>query len=626
MDEAASTLSRHFRGLSMRSKHQQTLLAAIILQAHGRGVVARTRTRNHLKLKQAAATVIATRIRGAAARTELRRGKQAATTIEARVRSMAERKKYKSLRSAAIMIESTLRSRADLLTYEKQRESAVRLQCARRAHIARKRVARLRWHREQGNDLSHLEALELVQRLLDLNESPTSAPKVASECLADDFVDDFNLPGLGERTTHGIGAYLQEAMMRTPLHIICVDVKPWATRSATMGGSLHTFVEHDVRLSGNTRLRIEYTVRHAARGELRPLISRRSTFALETAKRLIPAASASAPSSNDTSRSARHSEERGVEHLRSCFAKLDGSGSGHLSIREIASATSLVGLRFDERELHQDLLTQDADGDGTFELHELDTVLRRNQRLQRSDLVSHTDQPFIFDVLPLAARTFDAHAAVNAALQGAQERENALTRDEKKGLAERGKLYTKSEHMASVKRLAPASLKRLDGRQRANHLPAPISEAQHALDESTADLAALVQQLEQLAAEGSAETEELEDLRAELDAACAALNQQRKRVAPVVAIAAERQRGAHERPRRPHALPPLATPTMSLAPSKSKPNALPGNKRAAGAASLKASASEPASLNLRRPKLAPSATAATVRRTAVAGRGTRKQP
>ena len=83
----------------MRSKHQQTLLAAIILQAHGRGVVARTRTRNHLKLKQAAATVIATRIRGAAARTELRRGKQAATTIEARVRSMAERK-YKSLRSA----------------------------------------------------------------------------------------------------------------------------------------------------------------------------------------------------------------------------------------------------------------------------------------------------------------------------------------------------------------------------------------------------------------------------------------------------------------------------------------------------------------------------------------------
>ena len=89
-----------------------------------------------------------------------------------------------------------------------------------------------------------------------------------------------------------------------------------------------------------------------------------------------------------------------MEHLRSCFAKLDGSGRGHLSIREIASATSLVGLRFNERELHQDLLTQDADGDGTFELHELDTVLRRNQRLQRSDLVSHTDQPFIFDVLP----------------------------------------------------------------------------------------------------------------------------------------------------------------------------------------------------------------------------------
>ena len=162
------------------------------------------------------------------------------------------------------MIESTLRSRADLLTYEKQRESAVRLQCARRAHIARKRVARLRWHREQGNDLSHLSTGARATPSRP-QRKPHQRAQGGERVFGRRFCGRLQLPGLGERTTHGIGAYLQEAMMRTLLHIICVDVKPWATRSATMGGSLHTFVEHEVRLSGNTRLRIEYTVRHAAR-------------------------------------------------------------------------------------------------------------------------------------------------------------------------------------------------------------------------------------------------------------------------------------------------------------------------------------------------------------------------
>ena len=102
-----------------------------------------------------------------------------------------------------------VRAHADRALFEKQKESATRVQRAARGRAAKKHVEDLKWHRDNGNDPNHLEALEVVHHLLALNEGPSTAPKVAHEILTEDFPDEFDLPTGGKHTTVGLRDYLE---------------------------------------------------------------------------------------------------------------------------------------------------------------------------------------------------------------------------------------------------------------------------------------------------------------------------------------------------------------------------------------------------------------------------------
>jgi hypothetical protein len=104
----------------------------------------------------------------------------------------------------------------------------------------------------------------------------------------------------------------------------------------------------------------------------------------------------------------------------------------------------LVGISLSKAQVTEQLEGLKTDKDGNFELSELDSVLRRDAVLQEEGI--EYERPIILDLLPLVARTFDAHATVAAALKEARERDYKINREKAQALRrlKHGKLKAKA--------------------------------------------------------------------------------------------------------------------------------------------------------------------------------------
>jgi hypothetical protein len=421
--------------------------------------------------------------------------------------------------------------------------------------------------------------------MLAVSEGPSTAPKIAADFLSSDFHDDFDLGVPGSRfVSKGVKAYLHNAMGRQHPQVVEELVPLWATRTQLGKGCMETSVERDVLIVGERVVRVEYLVRHAQQLSGQDRVCRRRTTVVGAAKQTSGRPSREA--ANDETRDA--STKRKGPQLRDSFAKLDADGSGHLSIAEIINAASLVGLRFDEHDLQKQLLTQDHDGDGTFELDELDSVLKKDQLLETIGL-ERFDRPLLFDVLPLIARTFDAHAAVETCMKSAEEREHAILLEARRGRASAARELARSSNVTAVKKAARhAALRPAQRRLRPRPLveaevPAELQVARRAATQSTVELAQMVESFEEqvaLASEAQTQDLQLDCVAAALDEACVAANSQRAKLAAPLntmgvrpprhhQLPRSQSKPAFERPRRPHALPPLTAEGAMLPKARS---------------------------------------------------------
>ena len=297
--------------------------------------------------------------------------------------------------------------------YVKKVDSAVVIQRHERKHVRHQRAREWR-----TKDPMHQAAIALVKQMLKEPEGPKSAGKVARGFFSLDIVDEFDLGIPHEKyVTRGIHEYLYLARLRAPRIIIKEIVPLWATQTTHTGSHAETNVETEVLFPGDKPVRIEYTVRHGRRSNDDRICRRRTTNIH------LPQTEDAAEGDEVTTLSPRKA-------LRQSFAKLDADGSGHLSISEIVSASSLLGLSFNAGELQKQLLSEDNDGDGTFELHELDDMLKKDEQLERTG-IERFDRPVIFEMLPLIARSFDAHSTVEDVMHKAAERERAMAEEDR---------------------------------------------------------------------------------------------------------------------------------------------------------------------------------------------------
>ena len=85
------------------------------------------------------------------------------------------------------------------------------------------------------------------------------------------------------------------------------------------------------------------------------------------------------------------------------FAVLDRDHSGHLSLREIRDALELVGMQASSDDMLRDLYGLHTDGCGGFDLSQLSSVLRRDERMQEEEIGYEYLRPLMFDVRAAAA-------------------------------------------------------------------------------------------------------------------------------------------------------------------------------------------------------------------------------
>jgi hypothetical protein len=520
-----------------------------------------------------AATRIEARGRGRIQRHRFLRQRNAVVMIEAHGRGYAQRYRFLRQRSAAKIIEAHGRGCVQRKKFLRQRESAKYIQRCTRAHALHMRIAQ---HDASPEDLQRLEALELVRKFVAEPEGPATARDLAAQFLTTDFVEDFKLPGMRLRCK-GIQEYLSASLTRAQPKVTQVDVPLWVTRSTISRANLvQTTVEREVCFAGYHRVRIEYDVRHGGPIKGQERICMRRTAPVEHKH--------DGYSMDDHTTEASPRCPKRKARLGECFATLDVDGSGHLSIGEIISATKFVGVRLTRDCVQKDLAVGDQDGDGTFELHELNSIIRRDQHLESLGIGERLDRPLLFDVLPLVARTFEAHTTVEACLRDAKEREEDIARE---ATLQRLSLIRKmmlSPDIVAVRRAARSSYRRLTGagRQRMpSLLPLWLQRLSVAVDESTAELAQLLDHIE---SRGSSEPDfEPTVLQEQIVRACAECNRQRQRLHRATADAtradsmrtgssmaggSSRPKPAWERFRRPHALPPMpksaSEPAMAM--------------------------------------------------------------
>ena len=93
-----------------------------------------------------------------------------------------------------------------------------------------------------------------------------------------------------------------------------------------------------------------------------------------------------------------------------------------------------------------------TDRQGSFELTELEGVLRRDVCMQEEGL--SFERPVIFDMLPLVAKTFDAHHAVDTLLEQATARDVKIRRDHAQAMR-------RLKHSSTLKSLTMSPMARL---------------------------------------------------------------------------------------------------------------------------------------------------------------------
>lgn len=326
-----------------------------------------------------------------------------------------------------------------------------------KVHRTERKDAQPQW-REKPEELA---ALRVVNRLLAIEEEPSKCQRSAPEYVTTDFVDELNLPGQ-RSMTRGIGQYIAKAEMRSKQPITTVYVPPHVARAETGHKGSLIIVENEVCLGGMSDVRMVFDVLvKVADGH--PRISRR----------IIE------PMASLTEDSADRARPRHKEHLlRKSLATLDVDASGHLSMEEIVTASELVGLRFEKRQLANELLLTEAMGDnGTFELHEIDAVVKQQQILTEAGF-EQLDRPLLFDVLPLVARTFEAHIAIEKCFRDAKDREERFEQQRMKerrmALNGRQPGQGRLRHLATLNRASNLFLPPLGGSQRPNPLSTAV--------------------------------------------------------------------------------------------------------------------------------------------------------
>ena len=347
---------------------------------------------------------------------------------------------------AAAIIQAHVRGRACASRYRKCQKSAMYVQACFRGHFCR-------LHHKIGSiqrETDEEAALRIVHELLQTKEDPSTSSHVAAMFFTPDFLDERNMTGT-KTLTRGIRQYIALKQTRSAVSQCYTRPKIAQTRQTKTGSLI--VVEQEVCLGGLTDVKITFDVvlrgsRNTSFGFVAPRIARRCIEPLQFPRQ----------SSDKT-----NGWGAGKNSLKDSFAALDVDASGHLSIDEIVSASALVGLRFCKRQLAKELLLGDADGDNRFELHEMDAIgiatyicafcapmvpiptsqaslgimqvtllpvqlsmcTVRQQRALNAAGIEDFHKPLVFDVLPLVARTFDAHLTVNKclALGGKMQRE-----------------------------------------------------------------------------------------------------------------------------------------------------------------------------------------------------------
>lgn len=498
-----------------------------------------------------------------------------ATIIEAHARGASVRADLTRQRNAQRIIAAHVRGKPARKEFEAKKKSVVIIQSRERGRVARKRMREEAEFRKE--DPQHRSALAIVTAMLKINEGPKNAPRIADSWLSLDFVDDFDLGIPGKKhMSRGIKEYLHSSMTRKVPTVLKVTVPLWATHTTAAGSSMETTVEREVMLLNDRVARMEYTVRHGQTTS-DDRICRRKVTAAQHWSKTGDADGADNP-------------DRPKNALRESFAKLDSDGSGHLSINEIMNASSLLGLRFKDGELQEQLLVGDNDGDGTFELHELDAIIKKDEVLDSIGM-EQFNRPLIFEVLPLVARTFDAHSMVEACLHEATVRDRNIIAEQRRARVAATRDLTQTKDMLALRQVAkreerpPKAKKKPKRRQLApvaDPSPAALA-AQRAVTQSTLELASIVESFEERLKERAesvdaynVDVKELaayESASTSLDEVCGACNQQRARLASIPPMPRDNRRSvtfqekqsplrrtkssAFMPPRRPHALPPL---------------------------------------------------------------------
>ena len=113
--------------------------------------------------------------------------------------------------------------------------------------------------------------------------------------------------------------------------------------------------------------------------------------------------------------------------LRNLLTTL-ANDEGVLEVPLLARAMSSIGLaEFSDDYLTNELLSTDKDGDGKLEVHEFDTHFKQLESLSKAGIEGALEpwdlgRSLAIDALPLAVRSFTAHAAVDEAILESEAR------------------------------------------------------------------------------------------------------------------------------------------------------------------------------------------------------------
>jgi hypothetical protein len=147
--------------------------------------------------------------------------------------------------------------------------------------------------------------------------------------------------------------------------------------------------------------------------------------------------------------------------VTSCLRQLTGNNdSGVIDTKLLTKAMNAIGLPYTEPDLTHELLSADADGDGTLELHEFETNLAQQEFIATAGLEGalvpwDIGRCLAMDALPLAARAYVAHSVVANAIRDSEIRCLSSPKRKKDGSATSPKVAAPvaiSSELAQLKR------------------------------------------------------------------------------------------------------------------------------------------------------------------------------